>query len=58
MNGYICFFNGRKVEVYADTVMEAKELAIGHFKPRRSQRHMISIVLAEKDGEPVTYSPN
>lgn len=56
MNGYKAFFNGKTHDVSADTLLQAKEKAIEHFKPRKTQRHMVSVVLCEKDGEQVTHS--
>jgi hypothetical protein len=55
VNGYVAFFNGKRTEVYADSLYQAKQKAITHFKPRKSQEHMVSVVLAEKDGQPVTH---
>jgi hypothetical protein len=57
MNGYVCFFNGRRTEVYAADMFEAKRKAVAFFKPRRNQEHMISVILAEKNGEPVEHNP-
>ena len=34
----------------------AKLKAIAHFKPRKSQEHMVHGMLAEKNGEQVTHS--
>lgn len=56
MNGYICFYNGQRWECLASSMIKAKELAIRHFKPPKSKHHMISVILAEKDGETVTHS--
>jgi hypothetical protein len=53
MCGYICLYNGKRIEVYADSLYAAKQKAIEVFNPPKSKRHMISVVLAEKDGEPV-----
>jgi hypothetical protein len=55
VNGYVAFFNDKRTEVYADSLYQAKQKAITHFKPRKSQEHMVSVVLAEKDGQPVTH---
>ena len=55
-NGYIAFFNNRKVEVYADTRFKAQELAVAHFKPAKSKRHMVHVVIAESQGQPVIHS--
>lgn len=56
MNGYKAFFNGKEHDVYAETLLQAKEKAIEHFKPAKSKRHMVSVVLCEKDGQPVLHS--
>jgi len=54
--GYIAFYNGRRHELYASSLVGAKEIATAYFKPPKSQRHMVSVVLAEKDGKPVIHS--
>jgi|tagenome__1003787_1003787.scaffolds.fasta_scaffold19471065_2 hypothetical protein len=56
MNGYKAFYNGKVSEVYAETLLAAKEKAVALFKPPKSKRHMVSVVLCEKDGETVTHS--
>lgn len=56
MNGYIFFFNGKQVEIHADSMLAAKEKAIAHFKPAKSKRHMVHGMIAEKDGQPVIHS--
>lgn len=53
-HGYIGFFNGKRVELQADSLYEAKQQAIAHFKPAKSKAHMVHVELAEKDGEQVT----
>ena len=53
MNGYVCFYNGKRIELIADSLWEAKQKAINQFKVRKSQEHMVSVVLAEKDGDPI-----
>lgn len=54
--GYIAFYDGKKVEVYADSSIQARDLAKTHFKPAKSKAHMVHVVLAEKDGKPVIHS--
>ena len=49
MNGYIAFYSGRRIEIYAETLFQAKEKAIKEFKPKKSQRHMVSVLLAERE---------
>lgn len=58
MNGYVAFYNGKRVEVKADTLYAAKQEAVKQLKVRKSQEHMVSVVLAEKNGEQVTHTPD
>jgi hypothetical protein len=37
------------------SMFDAKEKAIAHFKPPKSKQHMVSVVLAEKDGKQVVH---
>jgi len=53
MNGYICFYRGRKIEVLADTSLQAQTKAAAQFKARKA--YEVTVVLAEKDGEQVTH---
>jgi hypothetical protein len=55
MNGYVCLYNGKRFEVEAPTLYNARAKAEEHFKPPKSKRHMISVMLAEKDGEAVVH---
>lgn len=57
MNGYVCFYAGRRIEVYADSLFAAKEKAVAALKAPKSKRHMVSVMLAEKGGEPVVHNP-
>lgn len=56
MNGYIAFYNGKQIELHADTLFAAKTKAVAAFKVSAKKAHMVSVVLAEKDGETVTHS--
>jgi hypothetical protein len=62
MNGYICFYESDRVEVYANTLYEAKEKALKLFAikyPRRKiKSYMTSAHLAEKNGQQVTHIPD
>lgn len=55
MNGYIGFYSGKTVEVFADTSYKAQQLAVSFFNPPKSKQHMVHIHLAEKDGAQVTH---
>jgi hypothetical protein len=54
MNGYIALYGEKRFELYADTLYEAKQKALAHFKPPKSKRHLVTVHLAEKNGETVT----
>lgn len=54
--GYICFYNWKQYECYADSLYGAKQKAIAFFRPPVKKQHMISVMLAEKNGETVIHS--
>jgi hypothetical protein len=56
MNGYICFYNGNRTEVHADSMLGAITKAVKFCAPPKSKVHMVHCHLAEKDGEPVVHS--
>jgi hypothetical protein len=56
MNGYIAFFRGRQIEVYAASSYAAQQEAAKQFKARKS--YEVMVVLAEKDGKQVTHTPD
>jgi len=56
--GYIALYNGRQAEVWADTLFKAKDLAVAYFKPPKSKQHLVSVTLAEKEGQPVIHRPD
>ncbi len=56
MNGYIAFYKGKKIEVRAETSYRAQREAAEQFKARRASD--VTVVLAEKDGKPVTHTPD
>jgi len=55
MNGYVCFYKGKRIEVYADTSYEAQQKAATQLKAKKS--YEVTVVLAEKAGVEVTHSP-
>lgn len=56
MNGYIFFFDGKRVEIYADSLYEAKQKALDHFKPAKSKQHMVHGMIAECNGVPIVHT--
>lgn len=54
MNGYVCFYRGKRIEVHAETTFEAQQKAAAQFKARKS--YEVTVMLAEKNGEQVTHS--
>ena len=54
MYGYIAFYKGKRIEVYANTSYEAQQKAAALFKAKKS--YEVSVMLAEKDGQAVTHT--
>lgn len=57
--GFICFYGSARFEVYAVSLFAAKQAAVAHFQQGRRgkiKEHMVSVVLAEKNGETVLQS--
>ena len=54
MYGYIALYGDKRWELHADSQYAAKQAADAHFKPPKSKRHLVTVHLAEKDGETVT----
>ena len=53
MNGYVCFYRNKRIEVYADTSIQARDIAAAKFKAKKA--YEVTTVLAEKNGETVTH---
>ena len=53
MNGYVCFYNGKRVEIQAASLYAAKLLAVTQLKVPKSKAHMVSVELAELGGKSV-----
>jgi hypothetical protein len=53
-NGYVAFYKGKRIEVYANTMYEAQKTASQHFKARKD--YDVNVVLAEVDGKPYINS--
>jgi len=57
MNGYVAFYSGKRIEVRATSLYAAKLEAIRIFKVRKSQEHMVSVMLCERsDGSEVVHT--
>lgn len=55
MNGYVCFYGSQRFECRASSLYAAKLLAVAHFKAPKSKQHMVSVTLAEKNGEQIVH---
>lgn len=55
MNWYIAYFNGKRVEVEAETQWEAKKKVYKALKVPKSAQGYVAVMLAEKNGETVTH---
>ena len=56
MNGYVCFFGDKSIEVYADDMYDAKKKAVALFKTSKKKEYLVSVHLAEKSGEQVVQT--
>lgn len=54
LNGYIAMYNGQQTEIHAASSYAAQQKALAWFKPPKSRRHLVTVHLAEIDGETVT----
>ena len=57
LNGYVCFYNRKRIEVYAKSSYAAQMEARDILKVPASKAYLINVVLAEKDGQAVTHLP-
>ena len=56
MNGYIAFYKGKQLEVYATSSYEAQQKASAQFKAKKS--YDVTVVLAERNNEQVVHTPD
>lgn len=54
LKGYVCFYKGKRIEVYADSSYAAQQKAATLLKAKRS--YEVTVVLAEMNGETVLHS--
>lgn len=58
MNGYIGGGLGHDhIEVYAETLSEAKAKVLDIIKPRKKDIGLVWVLLAEKDGQQICHDP-
>ena len=57
MNEYECFYAGRRWSCQAESSYAAQKLAVEHFNPPKSKRHMVFVLLAKKDGSQISIAP-
>ena len=55
MNGYICFWRGKRIEVHAGSSYAAQLKAAAILKAKKT--YEITVVLAENGWVPVTHRP-
>lgn len=51
MNTYRAFYNGKTETFEASSLYAAKVVAIELFNPPKSKQHMVSVLLAAKEGQ-------
>lgn len=58
MNGYKAFYNGKEIEVHADTLYQAQQKAAKVLKVPPKREYQISVHLCERaDGSQVVHVP-
>jgi len=55
MNGYVCFYKGKKYEIEANTSYHAQQTLAKKYNIKKS--YEITVMLAEKGGESITHLP-
>lgn len=55
LNGYLCFYRGKKYEIYAETTYEAQVKCATENKIKK--RTEITVILAERNGKCVPFTP-
>ncbi len=60
MNGYKCFWNGKEIDIYADSMYGAQQLATPEFQKMAGRKKVkdydITVVLCEVNGEQYIHS--
>ena len=57
--GYVGFYNGQRVEVYATDIYGARNQVIFHFRVPKKKEGLVAVVLAERpEGTAVPVSPS
>ena len=54
--GYKAFFQSKEIELYADSLYQAKKLAVSHFRPSKKTEHLVSVVLCEIEGQTIVHT--
>lgn len=63
-NGYIAFYSGKRIEIYAESQLAAKEEAIKKLRVPKKGLGLLSVMLAEtnatpdKPGTQVVHTPD
>jgi hypothetical protein len=56
MNGYIAFYNNKKIEVHANSSYTAQQKAAREFNLKSKHDYKVTVVLVEKSGNQVEHS--
>lgn len=57
LNGYVCFYQGKRVEVYAETVLAAQKKVAAELHVPSKKEYLISVNLCERpDGSEVLHT--
>lgn len=53
INEYLGYYQGKQLEVFASTLLEAKTKALIEFNPPKSKAHLVSVHLVKVGGRQV-----
>ena len=57
MNGYVCFYGSKRLEVYAETTYKAQQKAAVILAVPTKKQYLISVTLCERaNGEQVVHT--
>ena len=59
-NGYKCFYNGKDIDIYADSMYGAQQLATVEFQKtagrKKVKEYQVNVVLCELNGKQYAHS--
>jgi hypothetical protein len=57
VNGYIAYFKRQRIEIEADSLLDAKLKALEVFNPNKRDATLVAVMLARLGDKPVIHDP-